>query len=149
MLKNNPQLGLAILAASCLTLASVPARSASVSFQVVANAGVSITSLSHEQVSQMFLKKLAKWPDGKKVAAVDQARSAPIRESFSKSVHGRDASALVSYWQQQIFSGGDVPPPEKANDAEVLTFVRSTPGAIGYVSSTAGLGDGVRVVTVR
>ena len=57
-------------------------------------------------------------------------------------------AAVKSYWNQQIFSGRDVPPVEKKSDAEVLTFVRSTPGAIGYVSDAAAV-DGVRVVTVN
>ena len=69
-------------------------------------------------------------------------------EGFSKSIHGKTAAAVKSYWNQQIFSGREVPPVEKKSDAEVLSFVRSTPGAIGYVSDTAST-DGVRVVTIN
>jgi hypothetical protein len=33
-----------------------------------------------------------------------------------------------------------------SSDAEVLAFVRSHAGAVGYVSSAAAVGDGVKVV---
>jgi len=35
-----------------------------------------------------------------------------IRVAFSKSVHGKSVGAVRAFWQQQIFSGRDVPPPE-------------------------------------
>jgi hypothetical protein len=38
--------------------------------------------------------------------------------------------------------------PIKRSDAEVLDFVRQTPGALGYVSAEARL-EGVKVVPVR
>ncbi len=55
---------------------------------------------------------------------------------------------MESFWQQQIFSGKDVPPEKKKSDAEVIEFVSANPGAIGYVSVSASLGDGVKAVSV-
>jgi ABC-type phosphate transport system substrate-binding protein len=46
-----------------------------------------------------------------------------------------------------VFSGKDVPPPEKGTDADVVAFVKSNPGAIGYVA--AGSADGVKVVSLK
>jgi len=42
----------------------------------------------------------------------------------------------------------NVPPPEKASDDEVLAFVRANPGGIGYVSSGAQVGAGIKVLEV-
>ena len=53
----------------------------------------------------------------------------------------------MSFWQQQIFAGKDVPPDTKASDADVIAFVSATPGAIGYVSAGAAVA-GVKVVKV-
>jgi ABC-type phosphate transport system substrate-binding protein len=133
---------------SMTALGTTPSPASADGYQVIANSGVGASSLTKDQVSQMFLKKLAKWPDGKSVVAVDQAKTAAIREAFSKAVHGRGAAAIVAFWQQQIFSGADVPPAEKASDAEVIAFVKATPGAIGYVSSGAEVGD-AKVVAVN
>lgn len=100
-------------------------------------------ALSKDDVSRIFLKK------NNKLTPVDQDKESKVRSSFSKSVLGRPLSAIISYWQQQIFSGGDSPPIEKASDADVLAFVRGNPRAIGYVSIGTELGTGVRAVTVE
>jgi hypothetical protein len=82
------------------------------------------------------------------VRAVDQPGDTPVRQAFSQAVHGRSAKAIVAYWQQQIFSGRAVPPPEFASDELVTTYVSTHPGAIGYVSPGASVRE-VKVVEVR
>ena len=47
-----------------------------------------------------------------------------------------------------MFAGRAVPPAERASDAEVLAYVRATPGAAGYVSADVVLDSGVRRLTV-
>jgi ABC-type phosphate transport system substrate-binding protein len=79
---------------------------------------------------------------------VDQGKASSVRAAFSKAVLGRPVSAVESYWQQQIFSGKDVPPAAKGSDDEVVTFVKANPGAIGYVSAGASTA-GVKVVDVK
>lgn len=142
-MRSNVIVRTSLLAAFCsaLVLGVVAPAAHAEDFKVIANGGVGAGSLTKDQMSQMFLKKLAKWPDGKAVVPVDQAKSAAVREAFSKAILGRGASAVVAYWQQQIFSGADVPPVEKPSDAEVVAFVKATPGAIGYVSPGAETGD--------
>ena len=49
---------------------------------------------------------------------------------------------------EQIFSGRANPPPARASDADVLTYVRSNPGAIGYVAGGVELGSGYGGVTL-
>lgn len=126
----------------------LPAGIRAQSYQVVVNAANPVAEMTKDDVSNVFLKKSRKFPDGGEAVAVDQDASAAVRETFSKAVHGRSASAIESHWQQQIFSGKDVPPEKKGSDAEVLDFIRSNPGAIGYVSSGASLGGGVKAVQV-
>ena len=43
------------------------------------------------------------------------------------------------YWQQRIFSGRDVPPPEFELDREVVEYVLKHAGAIGYVPLPANI----------
>lgn len=146
---RNILMRFSVLAALCSLLAAgLPAPAHADGYQVIANSGVSAGSLAKDQVSQIFLKKLGKWPDGKPAVPVDQAKSAAVREAFSKAVLGRGAAAMVAFWQQQIFSGADVPPVEKATEADVIAFVKSTPGAIGYVSAGADVA-GCKVITVN
>jgi hypothetical protein len=53
-----------------------------------------------------------------------------------------------SYWQQRIFSGRDVPPPELDSDDAVIGFVSKYAGAVGYVSGAAKL-VGVRELGIK
>ena len=135
----------AVLAVALLAVAG---RSARAQYQVIVNSANGAESVSKDDLSKIFLKKANKWPDGKQAVAIDLDKGSPVRDAFSKAVHGRAASAVVSYWQQQIFSGADTPPAEKGSDADILAFVKGNPGAVGYVSSGADV-SGVRVVAVK
>jgi hypothetical protein len=127
-------LGLALLA---------PARRASAQGYLVVVNEAGPAALSRSDVSRIFLKKSTQ------LTPVDQDKEARVRAAFSKGILGRPLPAIISYWQQQIFSGGDSPPIEKASDAEVLAFVRANPKGIGYVATGTELGAGVRAVTVQ
>ena len=118
-------------------------------YAVVVNPANSTASLSRADVARLFLKKLTSWPGGAPVAPVDQARTAPVRQAFSIDVHEKDADAVAAHWQVQVFSGRDVPPRTLRSDADVLAFVRSNPGAIGYVSTATPLDEGVKKVKVE
>ena len=117
-------------------------------FTVVVNEANPVASLTKDEVARIFLKKTKEWPAGGTIAAVDLGKGASAREAFTRAVHGRSVGAIESHWQQQIFSGKDVPPPEKASDADVLAFVRANPGAIGYVSAGSATGAGVKAIRV-
>ena len=60
----------------------------------------------------------------------------------------RSVAAVRSYWQQRIFSGRGVPPPELDDDAAVVRYVLKYPGAIGYVTEGTPL-EGAKVVTIH
>ncbi len=119
-------------------------------FKVIVHPDNPVASLSAKDVSNFLLKKKTKWDsDGFKVAAdpIDLDGGSSTRESFSRAVHGRSVSSIKSYWQRQIFSGREVPPPEVGNDADVIAYVSNRPGAIGYISASARL-DGVKEIVI-
>ena len=115
-------------------------------FQVVVHVGAGLTEISKGDLSSIFQKKARKLPSGENAKPVDQGDAAAVREAFSQTVHGRSAQQLEAYWQQQIFSGRGFPPEQKDSDEEILAYVASTPGAIGYVAAGASLGAGVKSV---
>ena len=117
-------------------------------FKVIVNASNPVTELTKKDVSKMFMKKLARWENGTPVLPVDQVESSSVRKQFSEAVLGKTVSAVKSYWQEQIFSGKGVPPPEKTSDKEVIDYVKANAGAIGYVSADASL-TGVKAVEVK
>jgi ABC-type phosphate transport system substrate-binding protein len=146
-----------LLALAALVLIAVTSQSAgaqvqqgaeATAYKIVINAANPVSSLTREEVSRLFLKKVTMWKDAKPVALVDQKPSSPVRERFTRDVHGRQVASVTSYWQQMIFSGRAVPPIEKASDADVAAFVAANPAAIGYVASNVDLPSGVKVVAL-
>jgi len=127
---------------------TVPAVVAGQGFKIVVNEANPSGSISKQQLSDIFMKKKGTWSNGQQVLPVDLPTSSKTRNGFSKVIFGRDPSAIKSHWQRQIFSGRGVPPPEKASEDEVLAFVRENSGAIGYVSSNADVGSGVKVLEI-
>lgn len=136
------------LVVATLAVAAAAAPAAAQEYKVVVNSANATSELSADVAMKLFLKQAAKFPNGTAAQPVDQAKGSGVRAAFSKSVLGRAVGAVESYWQQQIFSGKDVPPPSKASDDEVIAFVKANAGAIGYVSAGASTA-GVKVVDVK
>jgi ABC-type phosphate transport system substrate-binding protein len=117
-------------------------------YKVIVNSANSASELSADAVAKIFLKTVSKFPDGSAASPVEPAKGSPARAAFAKAVLGKSVQALDTYWQQQIFAGKDVPPPNKASDDDVVAFVKGNPGGIGVVSGAAAAA-GVKVVTVK
>ena len=130
-------------------LAAVPAslRAQDADFKVIVNSATAVGDLPAADLSKIFLKQ-GGFPGGAKAVPVEPAKGAAARAAFAKKVHGRPVAAIETYWQNQVFSGGESPPPTKGSDAEIVAFVKATPGAIGYVSAGAGTA-GVKVIAVK
>lgn len=136
-----------LLTAFVLTLFALPGLAAAADTVLVAHPAVGTAALTKKDVSRLFMRQESDWPSGEKAKPVDQAKG-PVREAFCKDVLGKTLGVVESYWTQAIFSGKAVPPPEKKSDADVLAYVKETPGAIGYVSAAAPM-DGVKKITLK
>jgi ABC-type phosphate transport system substrate-binding protein len=117
-------------------------------YRVIVNPSNPATTVSRTDLARLFMRTAGTWPDGTPAAAVDQPRTAPVRDAFSRDVHKRDADRVVAHWATLVYAGREMPPPVRRSDQEVLEFVRQTPGGVGYVSAHAAV-DGVKVIAVR
>jgi len=135
-----------VLAALGVTAGRISAEDPG-AFKVIVHPSNPATQITRLKVGEIFLKKDKRWPDGQPAVPVEPSGKSPVRQRFDQEIFGKQVIALSAYWQQMIFSGKGIPPPEKSTDADVVTFVRETPGAIGYVGSGADA-TGVKVVTV-
>lgn len=144
---------LGLLAPFLLALLGRPAGSgafaeAPAGFRLIIHPQSSSTSIDRALAAQVFLKKVRRWPDGVAIRPVDLDEASPVRQRWSGEVLKRSIESVKSYWQQMIFSGRDLPPPELDSDDEVVSYVLREPGSIGYVSSAANL-RGAKVLTLR
>jgi ABC-type phosphate transport system substrate-binding protein len=126
-----------IFKAALLTaLASGPVHVAARDVYVIANPGLTATEAD---VKEIFTgeKQLA---SGVKIRPADN--SALQVEFLSKVIH-MESAKYNAMWTKKSFRDGVAVPPIKGSDAEVEAYVKSTPGAIGYVSSPV---DGVKLL---
>jgi ABC-type phosphate transport system substrate-binding protein len=116
-------------------------------YQVIAHPSTTPDSVSKRDLSRLFLKQKKSWSNGQKASPIDQKASSEVRRQFSHGVLGKSVGEVDAYWQGQVFSGKAHPPSAVGSDQEVVSFVRSTPGAVGYVSAGADTG-GVKVLKI-
>jgi ABC-type phosphate transport system substrate-binding protein len=137
-----------VVAGLCGGWVAVAGQSGRGGYQVIRNPDNPIETVDRQFLKDAFLKKKTTWPDGAAIRPVDLAPASTTRHQFSDDVLRRPVDAIRSYWQQRIFAGRELPPPELGNDAEVVRFVLRERGAVGYVSNEAAL-NGAKPLTVK
>ena len=117
-------------------------------YKIVVHTSNPMTQATRLKIGEIFLKRVYRWPEGQPILPVEPPGKSPVRQRFSLEIYGKQVLAIAAYWQQQIFNGRGVPPPEKPTDADIVAYVRETPGAIWYVWAGADTA-GVKVVAVQ
>jgi ABC-type phosphate transport system substrate-binding protein len=90
--------------------------------------------VSRRFVADAFLKRTVRWSHGELLAPVDLPSQSALRAEFSEEVLGKPLTALRMHWQQVIFTGRGLPPPELGSEAAVMQYVLRERGSLGYVS---------------
>jgi ABC-type phosphate transport system substrate-binding protein len=125
-----------------------PRAAAPAAFRVIVNPANPTTIVERRFVAEAFLKKTTRWPDGSLIRPVDEGVDSAVRARFSDEILGRSTAAVKSYWQQLVFAGRALPPPELDSDEDVIRYVLKSAGAVGYVSGTANV-EHVRTLVVK
>jgi ABC-type phosphate transport system substrate-binding protein len=118
-----------------------------VPYQVIVHPSNAAATVGRPFLEDAFLKKVTMWPNGQVILPADLAPSSRVRRQFTEDVLKRSVGAVRAYWQQRIFSGRDLPPPEFESDDDVVKYVLRREGTVGYVSGAANL-NGCKVLTV-
>jgi ABC-type phosphate transport system substrate-binding protein len=112
---------------------------------VIANEGVSASSLSAAELKDLYTGKTTYWQGGQAVVIVVLADKT---DAALKEVSGMDSSSFKTFWQRLAFSGRGQQ-PKKADDAgSLVSMVSSTKGAIALVPADADL-KGVKKIEVK
>lgn len=116
-----------ISASACLLLAWLSAPALAADVFVVCHASV---TLSADEIREVFV--------GEKQSAgsvkLQPMDNSAAQADFLAKVLKVDAGKYAAIWTKKGFREGINPPPVRASDLEVIAAVKSTPGAIGYVS---------------
>lgn len=113
---------------------------------VIANKGVSQDSLTKDEIKNIFLGKMVKWPDNSSIHFVTS--KADVHGAFLKMYINRSTSQFRNYWRKMVFTGKGQKPKAFQSDEELIQYVSETQGAIGYVGKDAALKN-VKTITVN
>jgi ABC-type phosphate transport system substrate-binding protein len=104
-----------------------------------------VTAISKNQVVDIFLGRVSRFPDGEQALPIDQAEGSAARDEFYAKFAGKSAAQIKAHWAKIIFTGRGHPPEDVSNSIEVKKLVIKNPHAIGYIERNMVDGS-VRVV---
>lgn len=132
-----------LLAAAALLGAALPALA--LDGVVIANEGVSATSLSASALKDIYTGKNMQWEGGQAITIVFVGDKT---DAALKEASGMDSSAFKTFWQRLAFSGRGQQPKKVDDGAAAVALVASTKGAIAIVPADAEL-KGVKKIELK
>lgn len=104
---------------------------------VIVNPSTQVTTLDKDHVMRIFLLKAKTFPNEATAVPFNAPENSALRKTFDLTVFEKQPDQIKAYWTRLLFTGRGRPPPSIENDAEMVKRVAATPGAVGYVDSTA------------
>lgn len=101
---------------------------------VITSPAVPDTTISVQQLADIYSLKKTFWTNASPVVPVNREALSAEREKFSEAVFNLSPQELAEYWNRLSFQG-KLPPLIQTSNQAVLGFVRSVPGAIGYINA--------------
>ena len=117
----------------CLTMAG--AGKADV--VVVVSAKSTVSALSKDQVTDIFMGKTARFPDGAPAIPIDQVEGSAARDEFYSTFANKSPAQVKAHWTKIIFTGRGQPPKSVSNSVEVRKLITANPQAISYIERSA------------
>ena len=112
---------------------------------IIANPELAVERMAAQDVKRLYLGQQVLVGHTALVPAI--LSKEPLNELFARRFLDRTASQLTTYWRRQLYSGKGLPPKAFDRQQDIVLFVRTTPGAIGFVGPTA-VTEGVRIVEI-
>ncbi len=123
------------------------ATEAEAGFQVIVHPSVAGKTITKAALADIFMGKAKRWGDGRDVLPVDLTATSPVREAFSRACLGLPTEGVRLYWMRRIAAGAQ-PPFSRKTDEDVIAYVATHPGAVGYVAEGLALPETVKAVAV-
>jgi hypothetical protein len=110
-----------------------PAAEVRAELAVVVNARCGVAAMTRNEVINLFFGRTRQFFNGIEAQPVDMLDAHPDRARFYNGLVGKDLSEINAYWSRQVFSGRMQPPVKVGSQEEVLKWVVSHPGGIGFI----------------
>jgi len=134
------------LTVAAVTVAlSLVSQISSADVVAVVSSKSSITNLSKTQLTDIFLGKVSRFPNGTHVVPIDQAEGSAARAEFYAKITDKSEAQMKAYWSKIIFTGRGQPPKTVASGADMKQEIAENLQAIGYIEEKL-VDDSVRVL---
>jgi ABC-type phosphate transport system substrate-binding protein len=134
-----------LLTTAAIALLSVGGSVAAADVVAVVSSASAITELSKAQVSEIFLGRVSRFPNGALAVPIDQEEGSQARDEFYFSYTGKSPAQLKAHWAKIVFTGRGQPPRSAPNSGEIRKLLAANPQAIGYLERSA-VDSSVRVL---
>ncbi|MFC0131938.1 phosphate ABC transporter substrate-binding protein [Massilia eurypsychrophila] len=104
---------------------------------VIVSAKSPVAALRADQVADIFLGQVGRFPEGGEAVALDQGIGSAQRDEFYVKVAAKTPALVKAYWSKMIFTGRGQPPREAPNTAAIRKLVAENPSLIGYIERSA------------
>ncbi|MCZ4313307.1 hypothetical protein O4H66_07810 [Comamonadaceae bacterium G21597-S1] len=74
--------------------------------------------------------------DGVPITAINAPAGTSVRNRFLQVFLNQDEDKYTAYWTVRRYIGKGAPPREMSRSSDIIRFVTSTPGAIGYIEES-------------
>ena len=136
-----------LLISALIFICSLTAHTARADVAVIMAPANASPVLTQTQAAQIFMRKIATFPNGTEATPVDQPEEQGVRAQFYQYVVGKTNSQMSAYWSKMIFTGQGRPPVEIGDNERIKKFVITHPNAIGYIDRKA-VDHSVRVLLI-
>jgi ABC-type phosphate transport system substrate-binding protein len=130
-----------------LLIATLPGAAPAPALVVIAHKDVTDSGLPASDIQDVYLGKKTKWKDNTDLKPAQLKDSAAMDE-FLKIYVKRSKRLYQNHWNKMIFTGQGVPPKLFENEKDLLDYVATTKGALGYVTRGADTKN-VKVIEIK
>jgi ABC-type phosphate transport system substrate-binding protein len=101
---------------------------------IIAHQGVPETTVTKKDLQAIFLGKRVQWKDNTAIhpATVNDQKHHSV---FLKQYVNKSFAKWNAHWKRMVFTGNGTPPKQFATQQELLEYVATTAGAIGYLDA--------------
>ena len=114
--------------------------------RVIAHESVPVEEIEHGDLLDIYTGDVRSWDDGEPVIVFDLKPRGDVKDMFYDFL-GKSASRMKSIWLKRMLAGEGDPPPAIESEEAVLEKIKTTPGAVGFISQEK-VTDEVKVLAV-
>lgn len=131
-----------------IALAPQAPLQAQATHHIISNANLDLKHLPLNKARGIFSMRLHKWPDGSPIRVYVLPDDNTAHREFVQSVLRMFPHQLRRNWDRYIYTGTGQAPIEVSSEAEMIKYVSTTSGAIGYTQQEL-VSDDIHKIQLR